>query len=56
MYAFNLRSETRIKEEKFKSTNLGYFKSLKYELLIQTNYNALFKLYEICLYLHIQNT
>ena len=56
MHAFDTRPEIRIKEDKFKSINLRYFKSLKYVLLTQTNYNVLFKLYKICMYLHAQNT
>ena len=34
MSAFDPRSEIRIKEEEFKTTNLEYFKSPKYMLLI----------------------
>ena len=53
---FDLGPEIRKKEKKFKSMNLGYFKSLQCTLFIQTNNNVLFKLCEIYLYLHAQNT
>ena len=56
MHVFDARPETRMKEEKFKSINLGYFKSLKQALLTQIKYNVLFKLHESCMYLYAQNT
>ena len=55
-YMFDIRLKARMKEEKFKSINLEYFKSLKCILSTRTNYNILFKLYEIYMYLYAQST